>query len=501
MPDLAGPQPTASSGGSSSGPAAVDPDSAERPLTEQEQEQQPQFQPQAAQWQAAVQSSSSSSCTAGGGGLPLGRGEHCFLLGARHVLAGPAPLWNSSSGQTQNGGVSLRLDAGCPVFLVRVERLQDGRTMGLVIVGEAGDAGWLSLDGTEPPEEAETRRGSLLGRPQPVWRLNRVYRTGVPSSLRTGAALQSSLLREMPRGEAVLLLELDLSPGFARAGGVPRARLRAKVRAGRGEVGWLSPETAEGEPLLQFCDVEGEEPLKPGAPTPATGEPSTLFSTRDGLALASGSAACSSGEVLLEEQQAMGGSSPTVIGGDPSPRDLMSRFDKAIHGAPSPEAGQQALGGAAEGHGQAPQRLLCGLVLQGRPQEPTSGEKGVLFSEFAMEAHEGREVSTPLPSQRTARATDQAMGAAGCGGCSAHPDCAKCQCDDSPLSSWAHAVYARYNPGKLHRVCALLAEHIARGEEQELVNLIVEKYRVRPLPERLLRRPGGGPSGSGSKAR
>jgi len=47
---------------------------------------------------------------------------------------------------------------------------------------------------------------------------------------------------------------------------------------------------------------------------------------------------------------------------------------------------------------------------------------------------------------------------------------------EEALARWVRGVYARYNPGKLHRVGSLLAEYESR--EAELVTRIVAKYRL-----------------------
>lgn len=415
-----------------------------------------------------------------------GSSEVSYRVGARHPLTRACKLWSSSSaekGCETCGCETCSLEPGCSVFLVRIERMANGQTMGLVTVGPTGDAGWLTLDGDLAEPNAQARR-CPLGEPMPIWLLSHVYRTSGHLTLHSNITNNArSLIREIPRGEAVLLLELDLSPGFSRAGCDPRAQLRAKVRAGRGDVGWLTPESASGEPLLQFCDVVDSQSQDGRSTDLRSGQTSRNVT----VTVCGEQAAVASRQVQEWSSRTRSYVSPGVHG-DSTKRDLLSRFNGAEFGGPSPEdqgsAGRgdgRLFGVPSQGNGEALDGSdRFGSRAAATADRPPDQDDDQLLPYFASRA-------SPSNAEKRALAcgcncTGQYQGCEGAEGCEGAG-----KCDTTPLSSWLHAVYARYNPGKLHRVCALLAEY--QDREEELIDIIHKKYRVRKLPLSLLGSP------------
>lgn len=436
-------------------------------------------------------SAAASAEAAEGQAADLASFQTCnWAVGARHELLRSATLWGSNCGP--QGGASFRLEAGCSVLLVRMEQGTDGRPMGLVVAGQLGESGWLALE-ESGAEAAAGARSRLLGEPVRVWQLQESFRTRAVLALRSSIALSSNQIRELPVGEVAVLLELDLSPGFARAGGNPRARLRARVRTASGEEGWLSPETAEGQPLLELSEHGAPDGGLPKDVVMAcsSDEEAELARGRSGTRLSASSSADGLTTACYNNTPSTGGST-----GQPSPTDLMPRFNNAL--TPSPHdrgrgSSATSSGGveasplpASSSHSQQSMKqqfVFRDAELYKAPQEEEDIDDDVQSLCFEATSPTNEVIESNGCQCERRRMPRTSMGPSSL---QDEPAPRGNELDtNSALGCWMRGVYARYNPKKLHRVPDLLAEFV--GREQELVDFVAHKYHLKPLPAELLR--------------
>eukprot|EP00928_Gymnodinium_smaydae_P036967 TRINITY_DN25742_c0_g3_i1.p1 TRINITY_DN25742_c0_g3~~TRINITY_DN25742_c0_g3_i1.p1 ORF type:complete len:464 (-),score=87.81 TRINITY_DN25742_c0_g3_i1:60-1451(-) len=166
-----------------------------------------------------------------------------WAAGGRHLVAqNDVFLWES---QSLSGEAVDVLDEGDTVLILQVlpSREIGGSALGLVVPPECNRAsGWIALDGVggEPsPLQASRLEDS--------WELRARYKVSSPVTLRTGQALSSERIEDLEPGEEVLALQL----GLTNIGeDVEKTRLRMMVKTESGDIGWLSPETRFGIPLL-----------------------------------------------------------------------------------------------------------------------------------------------------------------------------------------------------------------------------------------------------------
>lgn len=353
-------------------------------------------------------------------------------IGGRYQAAYPVELWDEPE---LIGPASCKLQAGSRMLLVSTVPVMSkgGDLAGLVLMHSGEASGWLSLGAAAQQQGGSSSSGSqggvcstLLIWRGAAWELQATYKISQFTILLIGPLLSSAVLGEVGLGESVRLLELALAEGGERvipssegAGCLPRSRLRARVRTAGGLLGWLSPETFDGEALL----------LGPLDTSP------DLWS---GI-LARGGPAADREDILERECE----------------RDAPVSSGKA----------------------------------SGRLSSASLGRLEV----------DGQEKS--LIDERETFSSDVAVGSCGCYAARASPErgldvasqgVTASFADSSPierdaLRSWAQGVYSRYNPAKLDTLPGLLSDY--RGRETELVDRIADKYRVRPLPARLIGQP------------
>lgn len=405
----------------------------------------------------------------------LGDEELPWCAGQLYALAHLAPLWAEPEA---TGKAASSLQQRTEVLLVRLGRATDGRRMGLVRAKQPRTQGWLAL----ADAAGGTRRGwsSLLVSVASAWKMEHFYRTVRNAALQAAPALDSLLVRDLAPGEAVRLLGLDLTPDCPRGGG-PRPsrrpsarppptgacqRLRARVRTEHGEEGWVNLETAEGEDMLELMHRNDSgagawgrsEVSSNRGPQPA----------RDTAGL----------DHHAKDAEARRSSTPQPL---PLPPETYSRLQQAAAVvAPQPATPEAEVQQAEDDESSGETRPV-----RERTPPPSEGQlPGFRLPEEGAPAEDSRSDNvTPRPEVQ-AWAPDgcdcrHMTAARGLG-----PPLAE---DARALDRWVHAVYARYNPAKLGRVEVLLAEHV--GREEELIELIAQKYRVRPLPKSLLSSP------------
>eukprot|EP00933_Yihiella_yeosuensis_P071819 TRINITY_DN8005_c0_g1_i1.p1 TRINITY_DN8005_c0_g1~~TRINITY_DN8005_c0_g1_i1.p1 ORF type:complete len:460 (-),score=92.58 TRINITY_DN8005_c0_g1_i1:274-1653(-) len=141
-----------------------------------------------------------------------------------------------------------------------LERMQErGKEIALVMPQPAYEntPGWICLEEEDGPN---TKGGPVLDtvRQEGSWEMKARYTVQNPSTVRAGAELTSEWVAELEPGQEVLVLELTVSTTRATDG---KARLRALVNAGgtEGVVGWLSPETSNGDHLLYPVNLLSEK--------------------------------------------------------------------------------------------------------------------------------------------------------------------------------------------------------------------------------------------------
>lgn len=123
---------------------------------------------------------------------------------------------------------------------------------GLVIASRKGKthlSGWIHME-----------RQTVAEKPLPKgsWMTRACYRVRAPSTLRHTATLNSEHVCEVEPGDEVLVLEFGTTyrnDARPTGGESCTACLRARVQTRAGFVGWLSPETAKGERLLDQVDL------------------------------------------------------------------------------------------------------------------------------------------------------------------------------------------------------------------------------------------------------
>mmetsp|Transcript_39155 Transcript_39155/g.64618 ORF Transcript_39155/g.64618 Transcript_39155/m.64618 type:complete len:519 (+) Transcript_39155:25-1581(+) len=192
-----------------------------------------------------------------------------YIVGRRYKIARPLDLWSGENLDGTRHGVLLPDED--VVLLVGISGQSEGTSLttsgadvaykmtglnrGLVIPqpAEGKHAGWISLediqlgDSTQPALSKVALPGS--------WELKTRYSVQPPATLRAGPSLDSSWVGEVPAGEEVLLLDFGVACGAATSS---QAKLRALVVAGD-KLGWISPETDNGEHLLMEVNLMGRK--------------------------------------------------------------------------------------------------------------------------------------------------------------------------------------------------------------------------------------------------
>lgn len=178
-------------------------------------------------------------------------GASRYRVGGRYRVRCTLDVWE---GENLDGKKVTRLFAQQDsVLLLQIKEI-GGKCHGHVIPQPAFayGAGWISLeDGfpvvvhccaskkPKPPLDFTVLPGS--------WEMRARYTVKNPATVRTCVEIESEWVHEVGPGEEVLILDLGV---IDNPTGEPKARLRALVSVGD-KVGWLSPETAAGDHLLE----------------------------------------------------------------------------------------------------------------------------------------------------------------------------------------------------------------------------------------------------------
>mmetsp|Transcript_45165 Transcript_45165/g.104656 ORF Transcript_45165/g.104656 Transcript_45165/m.104656 type:complete len:259 (+) Transcript_45165:44-820(+) len=177
-----------------------------------------------------------------------GLDEEAWYVGGRYSFAS-APSGSQPScplyGDVGCRGPARTTHALPPFLLLDVRRDDDDakNLVGLVRSTRCSRSGWLLLEDAD--SKPLTLKRSRLAN---SWRKGAVYQTAYPCTLREGLDLQSRWLAELSPGIRVSVLKFGLlcEQDWERA----RLRMLVQVCAAGAEVGWLSPETADGYQLL-----------------------------------------------------------------------------------------------------------------------------------------------------------------------------------------------------------------------------------------------------------
>jgi len=161
---------------------------------------------------------------------------------ARHNVA----LWRDPTLRTSAGELKFK-----DVVLLLCFRQEGGNLVGFVAPPAPDTAGWISLDPLSPGEVGPLIRRQLEG----SWAMRARYAVKNPATLRKTKELTSEAICDTDVGTEVLVLELDINSGTNGKD----SRLRALVKTDDDVIGWLSPETASGDRLLDPVDLHGPE--------------------------------------------------------------------------------------------------------------------------------------------------------------------------------------------------------------------------------------------------
>mmetsp|Transcript_41234 Transcript_41234/g.106684 ORF Transcript_41234/g.106684 Transcript_41234/m.106684 type:complete len:484 (+) Transcript_41234:101-1552(+) len=141
--------------------------------------------------------------------------------------------------------------------VVLVELQEESSNSGMVIVGHVVPKlplvpGWVLLEDSKavPPPVVRRRLPSS-------WEIGARYAVQSGATLRKGKQLCSDVAGEVEVGGEVLALQFGTNDGEDGA----RLRLRMMVKADSGVVGWMSPETACGDLLLEPVNLLSEKVL------------------------------------------------------------------------------------------------------------------------------------------------------------------------------------------------------------------------------------------------
>uniref|UniRef100_A0A7S4SGK9 Uncharacterized protein n=1 Tax=Alexandrium monilatum TaxID=311494 RepID=A0A7S4SGK9_9DINO len=181
----------------------------------------------------------------GSRGNPLGE-EETWHVGGRyglrpgcelHLRVGPTPEAASFPAHTQSV-LLLQINSTRNAWTSSDTGDPEEELVGLVVPGPSAPTGWVTLESPMGPGPLIRRR---LGG---SWEVRARYFVQHLSTLRIGAELSSDRICHLEPGEEVLSLQLRGSRADTGA------RLRMMVSTETKLIGWLSPETANGDRLL-----------------------------------------------------------------------------------------------------------------------------------------------------------------------------------------------------------------------------------------------------------
>lgn len=149
-------------------------------------------------------------------------------------------LWSASElSGTKVGELGLQ-DV---VLLLNIADKPGSSPRGLVLPPNGRAPGWLALEAGPSKGWPLVRR-----RVHGSWDIKARYSVKNPATLREGPSITSEEVTEVEPGDEVLVLELGHNNPDQDGG---KVRLRALVSTSAGAIGWMSPETASGDHLLE----------------------------------------------------------------------------------------------------------------------------------------------------------------------------------------------------------------------------------------------------------
>eukprot|EP00440_Ansanella_granifera_P035769 gb/GFBE01038799.1/.p1 GENE.gb/GFBE01038799.1/~~gb/GFBE01038799.1/.p1 ORF type:complete len:485 (+),score=104.91 gb/GFBE01038799.1/:1-1455(+) len=201
-----------------------------------------------------------------------------WRVGSRYAVAGYScvKLWDDA---TLTGKLSEpAVPPQTVVLLVKLDG-QPGSQVGFVVPPEPFNSGWTSLEPAvvdkAPPKK---KQGGCCGGgkpqkqekkvehppPHPLvrktlpgsWTMNGLYKVRSKATIREGANLKTRWIAEVPAGEEVLVLDMGVNEVSQED---ELCRIRALVCTKTELVGWLTPETKEGEKLLDTVNLLSSE--------------------------------------------------------------------------------------------------------------------------------------------------------------------------------------------------------------------------------------------------
>lgn len=187
-----------------------------------------------------------------------------FEVGGRYKLNSTVKVW---SNMALSGATIAALHPKDVVLLVHMEG-QEGARVGNVIHNASNTVGWVDM---EEPKDKKGKGPFIKRKLEGSWDLRGRYEVKHPATVRHGSEIGSEKVCDLSRGDEVLILDfaVDTSPD---ANGKMVTRLRALVNAVQsGDVGWLSPETANGEHLLHPVNLHSHKVVDVHGSTKKTG--------------------------------------------------------------------------------------------------------------------------------------------------------------------------------------------------------------------------------------
>eukprot|EP00930_Biecheleria_cincta_P083587 TRINITY_DN7312_c0_g2_i3.p1 TRINITY_DN7312_c0_g2~~TRINITY_DN7312_c0_g2_i3.p1 ORF type:complete len:473 (+),score=91.60 TRINITY_DN7312_c0_g2_i3:89-1507(+) len=178
-------------------------------------------------------------------------GECRYRVGGKYRVRCSLDVWE---GENLDGKKIARLFAQQDAVLLLQVKEIDGKYHGHVIPQPAFaySPGWISLEDGFPvvvhccPSKKPIPPLDFTALPG-SWEMKARYTVKNPATVRTSVEIESEFVHEVVPGQEVLILDLGV---VDNSQGEPKARLRALVSADD-KVGWLSPETAAGDHLLE----------------------------------------------------------------------------------------------------------------------------------------------------------------------------------------------------------------------------------------------------------
>jgi len=240
--------------------------------------------------------------------------ESEFKVGGRYKVQRTVPLFKTLDLVQQRGVLQPKEE----VLLIAVE-MRACKEVGLIVpsgdrLDEGLKPGWIVLQ-DPTSENASLVRRRLEG----SWEMKARYSVKNPATVRQEPSLSSKEVGEVEPGQEVVVLELSMLEGTDECA----ARLRALVSCSEtGVLGWISPETGEGDRLLDPVNLLGMEVVNLHRKSLAAGNSSPGRATLRGSVRASVRGA----PLLPGAGEAVGGPRRSCIPGSTIPWEVGGKY-------------------------------------------------------------------------------------------------------------------------------------------------------------------------------